>query len=233
MKMIDIPKGRYWGEPLSLVDGCTPVSAACDNCWLRSIGQRFDKDFSKVTFRGDRLQKLTRATKPNVWAVWSDLMHKDITDTEIEQCFNAFNAKPDHTILLLTKRIARASEIIKAIGIPKNVWLGTTVENKEAVYERIPILTSINHPQLFISAEPLLDSFYISSEYMQYIGAIICGGESGIGARQMPIRAAISLKNECWDNNVPFFFKQNTGGVKKAGRLLVDKECNDLAWGKE
>jgi len=49
----------------------------------------------------------------------------------------------------------------------------------------------------------------------------IVGGESGPGARPMLPEWVTSIRNQCRESRVPFFFKQ-WGGVRKAknGRLL-------------
>jgi protein gp37 len=57
---------------------------------------------------------------------------------------------------------------------------------------------------------------------------VICGGESGPGARPLNPSWARSIRDQCQRNGVPFFFKQwgehDENGVrtgkKKAGRIL-------------
>ena len=50
---------------------------------------------------------------------------------------------------------------------------------------------------------------------------MICGGESGPGARPIRLSWVTSIRDQCQAANVPFFFKQ-WGGVHKSvpGRLL-------------
>ena len=53
------------------------------------------------------------------------------------------------------------------------------------------------------------------------IGWVICGGESGPGARPIRLSWVTSIRDECQRAGVPFFFKQ-WGGVRKSmtGRQL-------------
>lgn len=50
MKQERIQKGLWWDHAWSLVKGCTPVSDACDHCWLAQMEHRFGaKKHSGVT----------------------------------------------------------------------------------------------------------------------------------------------------------------------------------------
>jgi protein gp37 len=98
-------------------------------------------------------------------------------------------------------------------------WLGVSVENQEAADKRIPELLAIDAAVRFISAEPLLGALEIhlprQSDYplkMRPVNPgidwVICGGESGPGARPMHSDWARSLRDQCASAGVPFFFKQ-------------------------
>lgn len=116
---------------------------------------------------------------------------------------------------------------------PANVWIGTTVENQYAADERIPALLQIPAKVRFLSCEPLIGSVdlrlvrttpcahrgclnHVSHpcEGCGYqagklpIHWVICGGESGPGARPMNPNWARSLRDQCKASAVPFFFKQ-------------------------
>ena len=111
----------------------------------------------------------------------------------------------------------------KLLPWPKNLWLGVTAENQEQADKRIPILLQIPAAQRFVSVEPMLSEVKI----LNYLGEevkwnchgdeisrrnsldwVICGGESGPGARPMHPEWARSIREQCKAAGVPFFFKQ-------------------------
>lgn len=73
---------KYWTKAWSLIDGCTPVSPACENCWLEAMGERF-QNIGKANFNGgvvirkDRLEIPLKIKKPTTFAIWSDLFWGD------------------------------------------------------------------------------------------------------------------------------------------------------------
>ena len=99
-----------------------------------------------------------------------------------------------------------------------NVWLGVSVENQKAADERIPLLLQTRASVRFLSVEPMLnavnldDFLYsrpgIDSGRLNRLHWVICGGESGPGARPMHPDWARSLRDQCVGAGVPFFFKQ-------------------------
>ncbi len=109
-----------------------------------------------------------------------------------------------------------------------NVWLGVSVEDQATADERIPLLLQTPAAVRFISAEPLLgpitfrprcdslaDKIHAmahgyASKPMELLGVdwVICGGESGPGARPMHPDWARGLRDQCAAAGVPFFFKQ-------------------------
>jgi protein gp37 len=99
--------GKYWEKAWSLVEGCTPVSEACDHCWLKSMTERFHGGtFSEVRMQPDRMQIPLRTRKPTVFAIWSDLFHKEVSKYFIMRVFDVMNnSRPlGHTFVVLTKR---------------------------------------------------------------------------------------------------------------------------------
>ena len=98
---------------------------------------------------------------------------------------------PRHNYQILTKRPERMSEIVsgKVGAILPNVWLGTSVENRDAI-GRLDHLRRTPAAIRFISFEPLIGS--IGSVDLAGIHWAIVGGESGRDAR--PIRKNGSMK---------------------------------------
>lgn len=111
-----------------------------------------------------------------------------------------------------------------------NVWLGVSVESQAAADERIPLLLQTPAAVRWVSAEPLLDDINLQHvminnapsppffgnalhEYRGFehrIDWVVCGCESGPGARPMNIDWARSLRDQCVAAGVPFFLKQAT-----------------------
>lgn len=112
-----------------------------------------------------------------------------------------------------------------------NVWLGVTAENQQRADERIPILLQIPAAVRFVSVEPMLGPVDLLSNdclggCINYevcldnpetcincaqdckIDWIICGGETGPGARPMHPDWVRSLKDQCQEAGVSYFFKQ-------------------------
>jgi protein gp37 len=156
-------------------------------------------------------------------------------------------ATPHLDWLLLTKRpqnIARMLPPTWCGGWP-NVWLGTTVENQTEANRRILHLLDTPARVRFLSCEPLLGPVALDMILTDEMGIyalsgifsdgsgpsgfsqgpgidwVICGGESGPGARPMHPDWARSLRDQCAMEGVPFFFKQwgewFPGGVESDG----------------
>jgi len=139
-------------------------------------------------------------------------------------------ATPHLDWLLLTKRpeswSARMHEAMGAGSTlatawlngqaPANVWVGTTVEDQARADERLPELLKIPARIRFLSCEPLLGpvdllqagAIALARPPRLEVDWVICGGESGPGARPMLIEWADDLRRQCEDVDVPFFMKQ-------------------------
>lgn len=113
---------------------------------------------------------------------------------------------------------------------PANVWLGTSVEDQTRANERVPELLKVPARVRFLSCEPLLglvdltridatsdtDPGYSALELKDgdegdltaTIDWVIVGGESGPLARAMHPVWVRSLRDQCEQAGVAFFFKQ-------------------------
>lgn len=103
----------------------------------------------------------------------------------------------------------------------RNVWLGVSVEDQLRADERIPHLLATPAAIRWISAEPLLgpvdlkgwcraawDGDIRNRRPAARVEWVVAGGESGSGARPMHPDWARSLRDQCAEARVPFFFKQ-------------------------
>jgi len=79
----------------------------------------------------------------------------------------------------------------------------------------------------FLSCEPLLGP--LDGINLDGIGWVIAGGESGPRYRPMDVAWAQSIRDECLDASVPFFFKQWGGRTPKTlGRELDGRTWNEM-----
>jgi protein gp37 len=197
------------------VTGCTKISPGCKNCYAASLTKRFEKEwglFSKITEHKDRLDEPMKHRKPAKIFVcsMSDLFHKDISDSFLDEVFNVMADCKQHIFQILTKRSERMKEYLTGKEILANIWFGVSAENQGRADERIPLLLKVPARVRFISVEPQLQ--YIDlSRYLNQLDWVIVGGESGRGARGFDLNWARAIKEQCETANVPFFFKQ-TGG---------------------
>ena len=104
--------------------------------------------------------------------------------------------------------------------------MGVSVES-EAYVNRIEHLRRTGAAIKFLSLEPLLGP--LESLRLDGLDWVIVGGESGPGARPMKPAWVTSIRDQCIDANVPFFFKQ-WGGVrkKKYGRELEGRTWDQM-----
>ena len=131
----------------------------------------------------------------------------------------------NHIFQILTKRADRLYFLSKELEWSPNIWIGVTVENKEVI-ERIDYLREIPSSIRFLSLEPLLGP--LPKLNLKNIDWVIVGGESGANSRPIEKDWVIDIRNQCNNQDIPFFFKQWGGWNKKAnGNLLEGKVYNE------
>lgn len=230
--------GITWtNETWNPVTGCSHVSEGCRNCYAEELSLRHKWSTKawtalnaqeNVVLHPERLDKPLHWKKPKMIFVnsMSDLFHDLVPDSFIEQVFSIMALADQHIYQVLTKRPKRMMEWCNAhypqfngsrpgwdgsILMPlQNVWLGTSIENQRAVDERLPYLANTLAAVRFLSCEPLLEAIDLGLQQTP-IDWIICGGESGPRFRPMDEAWARSLRDQCRDASIPFFFKQGSG----------------------
>jgi protein gp37 len=131
-----------------------------------------------------------------------------------------------HVYQVLTKRSERMKEMLNGklnyAAEAGHIFWGVSAENREYGLPRIKDLRGTKIRNRFLSVEPLLDD--IGKINLNGINWVIVGGESGPGCRPMKAEWALSVRDQCQQANVPFFFKQWGGYPKKKyGRTLEGK----------
>jgi protein gp37 len=98
-----------------------------------------------------------------------------------------------------------------------HIWLGTTVENRSEE-RRIGHLRATPARTRFLSCEPLLERI---EPDLSGIDWLICGGESGGGARDMNPDWARGLRDHCTASGTAFFMKQMARKMPIPDDLMV------------
>jgi len=196
---------------------------------LRAMGVPQYRRGFEISTHPEMLKRPYRWRKPRLVFVnsMSDLFHAEIPFSFIRQVFRVMCDCPQHTFQVLTKRPEIAAEYAADLPWPKNIWLGTSVENM-LVSHRIHDLRRIRQASVrFLSLEPLLGP--LPRLPLRGIHWVIVGGESGPGARKIQPDWVRQIRDRCLSQNVPFFFKQ-WGGVnkKKNGRILDGRTWDEI-----
>lgn len=203
--------------------GCQKVSPGCDNCYAEAM---MDHRYGRVQWgpHGERVRtSVANWRKPLQWAKAAGRSRPrvfcaslaDVFDNRVPKEWRAdlwslIDSTPELDWLLLTKRPENIAKMLPddwRYG-RNNVWLGTTCEDQKHFDRRWPILSAVKAACRFISYEPAIGPLVIGDARPSWI---ICGGESGPGARMMDPQWARALKAECEQVGVPFFMKQMTG----------------------
>lgn len=268
------------------ITGCTPISEGCANCYAKRMANRLKgragypaDDPFRVTIH-NRFDEPLRWRKPRRVFVCSmgDLFHDDVPHSALDRIFSEMILEYEHTFLVLTKRPERMLEYFNSASLFRNIfdpnirllpspnlWIGVTAENQARAEERIPILLQIPAAVRFVSIEPMLGQVDLRrafgtegprQTYIEQLDWVICGGETGPGARPVHPDWVRSLRDQCQAAVVPFFFKQwgewgpyisapdhfmvkywDNGivslktGKKLSGRLLDGREWNEFPTG--
>jgi protein gp37 len=182
----------------------------------------------------DKLRKIHRNGKdfmaehghwPRVFcSSLSDVFDNAVSPDWRREAFDAMSAATDTRLLLLTKRIGNVFKMVPPAwlqgGWPRHVGLMITVVSQEEANRDIPKLLDLKArfgiPWVGLSMEPLLGAVRVRGLYpveddgigIPAIDWVICGGESGAGARPMHPDWVRDLRDQCKAAGTPFLFKQ-------------------------
>jgi protein gp37 len=228
------------------VVGCTIISPGCTNCYamrmarrLESMGQPKYAGTTRMSGGRPKWNGVVRIDEdslslPMKWKAgrmifvnsMPDLFHEDVPLTFIKRVFATMQATPLHTYQILTKRAERLEELSPELQWPDNVWMGVSVENEDYTF-RIDHLRRTQAAIKFLSLEPLLGP--LNNLNLTSINWVIAGGESGPNSRLVEPIWIRNIRDQCFDAQVAFHFKQWGGAnKKKTGRLLDGRTWDDF-----
>lgn len=219
------------------VTGCSKVSPGCAHCYAETISHRFGwsrrpwtpgNADENVVLHPERLDQPLRWRRPRTIFVnsMSDLFHENVPVAFIAEVFAVMAACEQHVFQVLTKRAERLAELAPGLSWPRNVWIGTSIENNRWVH-RADALRQVDAAIRFISAEPLLGP--LDRLDLRGIDWLIVGGESGHRHRPICEDWVRDLRDRCLAAGVAFFLKQWGGRTPKAGgRLLEGREWSEM-----
>ena len=224
------------------ITGCTKKSAGCVHCYAEVMTRRlkamhlekYKNGFELTLHENELEQPLRWKGAHNIFVCsMSDIFHENVPFDFVDKIMDVIVNTPQHRYQILTKRAERMAKYFMNKTIPKNVWLGVTVECKDTKY-RIDYLRNLDASVKFLSCEPLLEDL----EQMNLTGInwVIVGGESGPKARQMKEYWVLNIKKQVEGQGTAFFFKQwgtwGSDGIKrnkgKNGKLLNGKIIQEM-----
>jgi len=214
------------------VRGCVKISPGCKHCYAEKFAERFRGVKGHPYEQGFDLRLVPeKLIEPFNWRSpklvfvnsMSDLFQDGVPDGYVSAVAYVMSTANWHTYQVLTKRSERLRDMLggelKFPAERENIWWGVSVEDRKYGVPRIAHLQQAPAKVRFLSIEPLLED--LGDIDLTGIAWVIVGGESGPGARPMKKEWVVSIRKQCREQRVPFFFKQ-WGGVRKAknGRSL-------------
>jgi protein gp37 len=216
------------GEKVRRGYACVKHSEGCANCWASTFNVRLGTglaytlpNLAKVDLFWDEAEEKrletfkvkgpfkNGRTRPilfindmtDLFGGWVDVEHQKRT-------FGVMEWRRDIDFVILTKRPENMLAFVAGSHVLPNVILGTSIENQKRADERlVPMLNLAGRGwRTMVSYEPALGP--VNWQAWAVLDWLICGGESGHGARPMHPDWARQARDFCHTYEIPFFFKQ-------------------------
>jgi protein gp37 len=211
---------------------CVRKSEGCKHCWASSMNVRLgtgleytlpnlakvsiylkQKELNAIrTFKAKGPFKNGRSRAMVFPCDMTDLFGEWMDDNDIKIVFNTLAYRMDVDFMVLTKRPEEAAMWLDHWlsiyqNVPQNIFIGTSIENDARARERLGPMKAIHEMgfKTAVSYEPALE--LVNWTGWDFLKLLIAGGESGNGARPMPLYGARFARDFC-SMRIPFFFKQ-------------------------
>ncbi|MFH1486691.1 MAG: DUF5131 family protein [Chloroflexota bacterium] len=223
---------NLWVGCRKMSPGCGHCFAerAVDHGRLKHL---YPRGFGSIHYRPRRLLKVFNWRKPKRIFIndLSDFYDPRVRDALRVWAFGVMEGAHCHTFLNFTKRTEEMLAFQRRYypgGLPDNVMPIMSVENQEWLERRMEHFAQVNARLRGVSLEPLLgpvdltpwlrarkgadyeegwemEEAWIERPVLQWV---IVGGESGPNARPCHPDWIRSIRDQCQEAGVPFFFKQ-------------------------
>ena len=210
--------------------GCHKYTEGCEHCYVYRIDERHGRDSSVITKNSDfdlpvrRNRSGEYAVNPGtrLYTCFSSDFFVEDADEWRPEMWAMMRERSDLQFLFITKRIERFY-----VGLPDNwgdgydnVTVCCTVENQRRADERLPLYLETPIKRKVVICEPLLEQIDISRYLGPWIERVVAGGESGAGARVCNYDWILSLRHQCDQCGVLFYFKQTGAKFIKDEKLF-------------
>jgi len=199
-------------------DGGTPLwGKDAPRRRIKGVWDALDK-FQRHAFDANKIHRVFVGSMMDIFEKSRPLVDRDGTGIDGEtgelrkELFKRISEGryPNLLFLLLTKRPSNILKYIPKEWIEQprqNVMYGTSVVNQQTFDTLVPQLNKVNGHK-FLSIEPQLDHINLDRGLVNGIDWIIQGGESGGHKRPFNLEWGRSMRDQCKNLGIPYFFKQ-------------------------
>lgn len=210
--------------------GCRRISEGCAHCYMfrrdEAVGKNPEEIVKTASFseplRKKRDGSFSLGCAGRVYACMTSDFFLPQADEWREEAWRMIRERRDLNFVIITKRIERFE-----IALPadwgrgyENVTVCVTAENQRRADQRLPVFLELPILRREIIHEPMLEAIRIAPFLKKgAIARVICGGESGPGARLCDFDWILDTRAQCERAGVDFYFKQTGANFRKDGRI--------------